>query len=510
MSRPVNARQSEVLRWVADGCAEGRWPADDFTYKTTAGALKSRGLITISGHGPTWHAAITEAGTYYLEHGEYPPGHSGGGTPGGRRRGAAGKTSVEEPVELGDKAQATLDEAKALIEQISASGGSITVADPSEPIRARYRRLLHACRAHHLVPPGQELRFTGRDSGEIVIAIGDGSDEATSDWLRIRTTSRRVTTNLDALRHGLDSSTILHSISEDLRPRAVDAICDLAEELRKHDLKLGINVKLKTPKLFVQVDTKRRDVTIEELNKQVPHVRTPAEEREARRHPWKSFPTTDDVPTGKLRLTVYRDGWQEGGGNNRDEWDDAPKKPLGDQVATIARAIRKGVIDDQDAHARAEQARAEAQERHERQRAEQQRAWEAQRQKARAKAAEQLRRVAFAQAMDDWRTAHDLRAFCGELGAVADISDEGHLRDWVAWARQSADELDAAAQARRLNDLDFDVVVTTVDIEPYMEGWSTRGPYKASTFYTQSPPQPTAPQPRPWHPGMRGRASWWL
>lgn len=508
MTRPVNARQLEVLRWVADGCPDGRWPADDFTYKTTAGALKGRGLITIKGHGRTWQAATTDAGTYYLDHGEYPPGHSGGGTPGGRRRGAAGMTANQEPVDLGDKAQATLDEAKALIEQISASGGSITVADPSKPVRARYRRLLHACRVHHLVPPGQELRFTGRDSGDIVVAIGDGSDEATSDWLRIRTTSRRVTTNLDALRHGLDSSTILHSISEDLRPRAADVVCDLAEELRSHDLKLGINVKLKTPKLFVQIDTKRRDVTIEELTKQVPHARTPAEEREARRHPWTSIPATDDEPTGKLRLTVYRDGWRKEGGSNRDEWDDAPRKPLGAQIATIARAIKKGAIDDEDAHARAEQARAEALERHERERAEQQRAWEAQRQKARAKAAEQLRRAAFAQAMDDWRTAHDLRTLCAELETVAD-TDEGHLQAWIAWARQSADELDAAAQARRLNDLDFDVVVTTDDIEPYMEGWSTSGPYKASTYSAQPLSQPTVPQRRPWHPGMRGQASWW-
>lgn len=212
------------------------------------------------------------------------------------------------------------------------------------------------------------------------------------------------------------------------------------------------------------------------------------EEREARRHSWKSVPTTDDVPTGRLRLTVYRDGWLERGGSNRDEWDDAPKKPLSDQIATIARAIKKGVIDDQDAHARAEQARAEAQERYDQERVEQQRAWDAQRQKARAKAAEQLRRAAFAQAMDDWRAAQDLRAFCDELGAVAAF-DEGHLPEWIAWARQSADELDAAAQARRLNELDFEVVVTTDDIEPYMEGWSTRGPYKASPTW-RPPPSP--------------------
>jgi hypothetical protein len=53
---------------------------------------------------------------------------------------------------------------------------------------------------HHLVPPEPELRFTGRDTGDIIIGICDGSDEGASDWLRIRTTSRRATTNLDALR----------------------------------------------------------------------------------------------------------------------------------------------------------------------------------------------------------------------------------------------------------------------------------------------------------------------
>lgn len=62
--RVVNARQLEVLRWVAEGCPDGRWPDGDFTYKTTAGALKGRGLVAIKGHARSWQATITEAGTY--------------------------------------------------------------------------------------------------------------------------------------------------------------------------------------------------------------------------------------------------------------------------------------------------------------------------------------------------------------------------------------------------------------------------------------------------------------
>ena len=70
----MNDRQLEVLRWVADGCPEGKWPEEDFSYKTSAAALKARGLVSIRGHARTWTAAVTEAGTHYLEHGTYPPG----------------------------------------------------------------------------------------------------------------------------------------------------------------------------------------------------------------------------------------------------------------------------------------------------------------------------------------------------------------------------------------------------------------------------------------------------
>lgn len=85
-------------------------------------------------------------------------------------------------------------------------------------------------------------------------------------------------------------------------------LCDLAEELRRHDLRLGVNVKLKTLKIFLQIDSQRRDVLIEELTKTVPHVPTAAEEREVRRSSWKVVPATDEVPAGKLRLTVFRAG----------------------------------------------------------------------------------------------------------------------------------------------------------------------------------------------------------
>ncbi len=149
----------------------GKWPEDDNVHKISASALKSRGLATVTGHGRTWTAAITDAGTHYLEHGSYPPSDE---PPVAIF--SAGRSRRESPakLELGEAASETLIEARVLIKHLQ-DQGQLTVSDPEESVRARYRRVLHACRVHHLVPDGQELRFTGRTSGDIVIMLSDWS-----------------------------------------------------------------------------------------------------------------------------------------------------------------------------------------------------------------------------------------------------------------------------------------------------------------------------------------------
>jgi len=67
--KPVNARQLEVLRWVADGCPDGVMVGA--SCKTTAVALRNRRLLKVSKRGG-WHAELTDDGRYYLEHNRYP------------------------------------------------------------------------------------------------------------------------------------------------------------------------------------------------------------------------------------------------------------------------------------------------------------------------------------------------------------------------------------------------------------------------------------------------------
>lgn len=501
-----------MLRWIDEGCPEGRWAEDDFTYKVSAVALKGRGLVTIKGHAATWSATITDAGSHYLEHGDYPAGHAR------PRRSTNGKGSARKvaapPLDLSDAAADTLAQAKQLIQRLQQESGKVSIADPEDSTRAKYRRLLHACRVHRLVPDGHELRFTGRSSGDIVIVLSTGTPEETSDWDRIRTTARKVTTNLGALRAALEGSTILDPISEELRPRAVDLLLDLAEEVRTHDLRLGANVKLKTPKLFVQVDSRRRDLTLLELKDQVPHVQTSAELREARRSPWKSFPKFDHVPSGRLEIVVARDGWSNNR-QNRDEWSDAKKSPLERRLTEIARAIKQGVVDDDDAREREVQRRAEAHEEWERKQAAERRVWEEVRTRARAKAITQLRDATFMRAFEAWKGAQELRVFADQLESTATAQEQlearPRLQEWLDWARARADGIDPIVNLEQLDDDVFDAEPSPDDLRPHMEGWDPSAPRKAytSTYGNPAPPTAHLPQPRPWHPGMRDQPSWW-
>ncbi|MBC9936937.1 MULTISPECIES: hypothetical protein [unclassified Leucobacter] len=519
MSKPVNDRQLEVLRWIADGCSAGKWPENDNVHKISAAALKSRGLATVKGHGANWAASITDAGTHYLEHGSYPPRDD---PPVAVAALSRSRRQALPKLDLGEGASDTLAEAKALIEQVQEQG-PLTVTDPEESVRARYRRVLHACRVHHLVPDGQELRFTGRSSGDIVIMLSTGSPTDTSVWDRIRTTARTVTTNLEALRSALETTTVLNPVSEGLRPRAIDVVLTLAAELRAHELRLGVNVKLKSPKLFIQVDTRRRSLELTELLEEVPHVPTDVEQRELRRSPWKQIPKFDSVPSGRLHMTIERDGSHRVDlgrqsyryDRNSDSWSDEKKKPLETRVREIARAIKKGVVDDVDAAEREKQRRAEAHEAYEREKAAERRAWEEVRERARAKALLVQREVIFARAFESWQGAQELRDFARQLEAEATakglLADRPRLREWLEWARSRADEFDPIVNLEHLDDGVFDAEPSAKDLRPHMEGWDPSAPHKDYSI-GRDPHEAHAkhaPEPRAWHPGMRDRPSWW-
>lgn len=69
---PLNTRQLDVLRWISDGCPDGRWT--DSTYKTTAKSLENRRLVVVTKKGG-WSATIDPAGVHSPKRGYYPADH---------------------------------------------------------------------------------------------------------------------------------------------------------------------------------------------------------------------------------------------------------------------------------------------------------------------------------------------------------------------------------------------------------------------------------------------------
>lgn len=151
-NEPLTVRQVEVLQWIGEGCPDGRWR--DFTYKTTAYALASRGLVTVDRRRKQWSARLTDEGQFYLMYGHHPSDPN-----------PIGDTHASE---AGSEADGLATE---LLAELSAGDGYVTVASPSENQRARYRRAIHRLITEHRTPEGFLLRHTGRDHGDLTIRL---------------------------------------------------------------------------------------------------------------------------------------------------------------------------------------------------------------------------------------------------------------------------------------------------------------------------------------------------
>jgi hypothetical protein len=152
-NEPLTVRQVEVLQWIGEGCPEGVWR--DFTYKTTAYALASRGLVTVDRRRKQWSATLADEGKFYLAHGHHPSD-----------RDPIGNTHTSS-----ESDSDTSDLASGLLAELVAAGGHVIVASPSEKQRVRYRRAIHRLITEHRIPDGFILRHTGRDHGDLSIRL---------------------------------------------------------------------------------------------------------------------------------------------------------------------------------------------------------------------------------------------------------------------------------------------------------------------------------------------------
>ena len=325
---PLNNRQVEVLRWISEGCAEGRWA--DFGYKVSAASLQARRLVKVSKRGG-WKATIEPAGLYYLQHGDYPRDHF----PDKRRsfqramrlaRSEAGET--QRP--LTRPASNELTPTQKLLKDIAAAGGVLQIETKDD--NTNYANLVAIINRRGLAPDGQQvISVRGERYRDLIFRFASVTEWKTEPPTALAEAARIKWHPVVA---ALRADKRLDAIAAPQRSRAWRLLQSLAREAQAR----GHGVQERRPNrnhysssqdrlkgcLIIEVSPIKCSVSISQLNDRIPHEPTAKELEKARRESWYRIPTHDYVPSERLSMAVDTDSrWNSG-----ESWPDTKTIPL--------------------------------------------------------------------------------------------------------------------------------------------------------------------------------------
>lgn len=144
----VNEAQRAVMEWVAAGS-----PADvmeGYSHRISARALQFRGLLKISGKGPTWRAELTDAGRAFLR---AEPTTSSEASDDVEPLVTATTAPSPSPTPK-PKAPSVTEQ---LVADVVAAGGVLRVKESIRPGDIDYRQRAYAAQRFGKVPVGKQL-----------------------------------------------------------------------------------------------------------------------------------------------------------------------------------------------------------------------------------------------------------------------------------------------------------------------------------------------------------------
>jgi hypothetical protein len=226
-----------------------------------------------------------------------------------------------------------------LIDELNSADGEIYIADPSERVRAQYRRAIYAAKERRLVPEGFQLWHTGRDHGDMVIRLlkrhalppGIVQPPRAPEAAQVRVAETRVK------RPTIDLGPALASlkVSKALLPRCRSILQALTDEAIRRGYEVGVGVE----KSSLVIVASREHLPFRLFEEQDTAAAPPPTSAELRRYRWQLPPSTIKVPTGRLALRLEHDY------RNR-TWADRSRWRLEDRLTEV--------IDHVDSLARAE------------------------------------------------------------------------------------------------------------------------------------------------------------
>ncbi|WP_328436232.1 hypothetical protein OHA71_49295 [Streptomyces sp. NBC_00444] len=426
MSRTkLNERQLDVLRRICHG--QTPITSDDSDLATTVYALRNRGLVTTTRADGRWNAAPTEAGLQHLAHTDTT---------------LAPRPSASAP--------STAPEAAELITRLQQAGGTLHIINPTPDERAHWRRVLHAARADHLIPDGHHLQHTGRDQGDLIIALRPEPPPR-----RSTPPNETVPVPDDLPPDSLHSAAAAAHIPAcpDCQPRArriLHALCHAAE---------AKNYTVSNPEtgsaasLVITIGDSSFPLSFHEGSYEVP-------DPSGAKYAWQRVTARTTRPSHELELSLEHTYAHRG---RRSHWGDRQRWRLEDKLPALFREIGH--------RAHAEYERLQVQQRKEE---ETRQRWLTAMQQARTALLEDHRLKALRTQVQAWQEATAIRAYCDALEdhhATTDVAEA--TTAWTTWARAYADRIDPVPQNPGLPD---PPTITPEDLRPYLRGWS---PYES-------------------------------
>jgi hypothetical protein len=446
---PLNQRQVEVLRWIKDSCPDGRWA--DFTFKTTANALASRRLVTVSKRGGMWSAAISPAGEYYLTTSRYPPGHWAK-----RRRGQ--QVDLDAPVRPAvvalrpvkphspdaaasrSKKQASLDgltPTRKLVKDIVDAGGLLEIDTTDD--KTSYRGLVGIINRRGMAPDGQDvIMLRGKSYHHIVFRLSSVSNWQTEPPSEVVAVDRigRWHPAVASLR----SDKRLDNIDKDLRGKAFRLLHALAREAeaRGHSVRVPRqnyrgyaqeNTKLSGDLIF-KVGDIDCSVNIWQPNDRVDHTPTREEVERHKKYDWPPR-RYDYVPSNRLSMAVDTTSRF----SSKESWTETKTLSLQSRLPDVMMTFERWAVID--AEGKEAERRAEI-ERKERETREDELAREAY---IRHALGERLKAD-----LDEWELAGRLQRYLTEMTTrveqIADTDDRAAATNWLIWCQDYTAKLD--------------------------------------------------------------------
>ncbi len=544
---PLNERQLSLLARIGE--AGNPVTSDESELAHTARALKERRLISMpKAEGVKWWAEITDAGRFYLEHGHHPDRPDP--KPKATVRASADTASQSRSAETGPprdqattRALAERQQPKppkesravsgpALIEQVRQAGRFLRIPDPSPEERARLRRAFDAARTY--APDGTQLKYSGREKGDFFLGLlrDNGLDE--TEWNRIRLQRSRVITDVDEVIAALEADHSAFEVSEDVLPRVLSIVRLIAQEALSRHGDVSVSKKRKQPRPLLSVHGRTWELSFKERQKLVQFV--PQATGRRKTYDWQRVtPAHRSEPSGELDLQLIEShpgGYGYGSGWKKD-CADTPKRPLEEQISSLFRALKTCAEEqerfqlEREAEQRRlreerEKAEAERQRLAAEKKERQQRDWEAAVAVASRKAAEASRLERFGSALERWQGARDIREFCAALDEAASRADDAleaqRFREWSAWGRAEADQIDPTAPGSGLGIEVLETEPTGDARRPFLDGWSPHRPEKeappAEPVQSRQQADPrrdvsAVPRDQGWRHGPQGHAQWW-